>query len=122
MEKWSHAQIHTFCQDPMTQVAGDWRWVAWSLVLSQSDQSGKTWLWCHSGLTAPWPWRVLRQLLPALLQWQPSQPSRKKLKEGGPVLCGRLLSEVWPREMRAGRTGAHGWPESMRWGESIFPS
>jgi hypothetical protein len=61
-------------------------------VLMQSDQSGKTSLWCHSGLTAPGTWVVLRQLLPGLWLWLPSQPSTKKLKEGAPVLCRILLS------------------------------
>jgi hypothetical protein len=30
-------------------------------VLTWSVQSGKTWLWCYSGLTALGTWRVLRQ-------------------------------------------------------------
>jgi hypothetical protein len=68
-------------------------------VLTQYHQSGKTWLWCHSELTAPWTWRVLRQLLPCLLLWQTSQSSRKKPKEGAPALCWSLLTKVCPREM-----------------------
>jgi hypothetical protein len=28
-------------------------------VLTHYGQSEKTWLWCHTGLTAPWTWRVL---------------------------------------------------------------
>jgi hypothetical protein len=60
-------------------------------VLMRSDQSGKTWLWCHRGLNAPGTWRVLRQPLPVLLLWQPSQARRKKLEEGAPVFCGRLI-------------------------------
>jgi hypothetical protein len=51
-------------------------------VPMQSDQWGKTWLWCHSGLTAPGTWRVLRHLLLGLLLWQPGYPSKKRLKEG----------------------------------------
>jgi hypothetical protein len=90
-------------------------------VLTQSDQSGKTWLWCHSGLTAPRTWSVLRQLLLGLLLWQPSQPCRKKLKEGAPVLCGKLLSYVWPREMR-GRQMRSTWVTSAHqdWGNPFF--
>jgi hypothetical protein len=79
IEEESNSQIWRSYQKTATQVAGDWR--EWGLkgVLSGSDQSGKTWFWCHSGLTAPGTGRVLRQLLPGLLLWQPNQPSRKKL-------------------------------------------
>jgi hypothetical protein len=92
LEDKSSADSIRSCQMSGTQVAGAWR--RWGLegVLTLSHQSGKTWLWCHSGLTTSGTWRVLRQPLPGLLLWQPSQPSRKKLEEIDPVLCGRLLS------------------------------
>jgi hypothetical protein len=48
----------------------------------------------------PGTWRALRQLLSGLLLWQPSQPSRKKLDEGAPLFCGRLVIEL-----RSGETG-----------------
>jgi hypothetical protein len=35
-------------------------------VLTLSDQSGITWVLCHSGLTTSGTWRVLRQFLPGL--------------------------------------------------------
>ena len=60
--------------------------------------------WVHTSGRA----RVLRQLLPVLLLWQPSQPSRKKLKEGAPVLCARLLSFVWSTEMTGRQAVEHG--------------
>jgi hypothetical protein len=91
MKEKRNAQIWRSGQETATQVAGDWRGRTLEGVLTWSDQSGKTWFWCHSGLTAPGTWRVLRQHLPGLLLWQPSQPSMKKLEEGAPVLCGRLL-------------------------------
>jgi hypothetical protein len=49
---------------------------------SQSDQSEKTFLSCHSGCTTPETESVHRQLLPGLLLWQPSQ----SVKEAG-VTC-----------------------------------
>jgi hypothetical protein len=61
-------------------------------VLWKSDRSGNYWLWCHSGLTVPGTWTVLRQLLPGVLLWPLRQPSRMKVVEGSPVLCERLLS------------------------------
>jgi hypothetical protein len=56
-------------------------------VLMQSDQSEKTWLWCHCGPTSPGTGSVHRQLLPGLLLWQPSQ----SMEEAG----GRCPCFVW---------------------------
>jgi hypothetical protein len=86
----------------------------------QSDQSGKTWWWCHSELIILGIWRVLRQLLPGLLLWQPSQPSRKKLEEGAPLLCGRPVSEVGHREMGQGQQEHMGDLSMSGLGDSIL--
>jgi hypothetical protein len=82
---------------PHKQLETGWRGTLEGMDL-RSDQSGKTWLWCHSGLIAPGNCRFWKQLLPSLLLWQLSQPSRKKFAEGAPVLCGRLLSYVGPED------------------------
>jgi hypothetical protein len=91
MEEKSNPQIRRSCQETVTQVSGDWKGGTVEAVLMWFDQSEKTWLWCHSELTDPGTWRVLRMLLPGLLLLQPSQPKRNKLEASAPVLCGTIL-------------------------------
>jgi hypothetical protein len=57
--KWRRRAIHPLitrsCQETGTVVTGLWRGRGKGLegVLTQSEQSGETWWWCHSWPTAP---------------------------------------------------------------------
>jgi hypothetical protein len=94
MEENSNPKIWRSCQETATEVVGDWIGSSLEGMLTQSDQSGMTWLWCHSWLTATGTWIVLRQHVPGLLLWQPSQWSRKNLEDGVPV-CVEDFSIKW---------------------------
>jgi hypothetical protein len=92
MEDKSNPQIWRSCQETATKWLETGGRVVFEGMLTQSNQSVKAWLWCHSGLTTPGNWRVLRTLLLVLLLWQPDQPNLKILEEDAPVLFWRLLS------------------------------
>jgi hypothetical protein len=87
MEEMSHHQIRR----PCLLLAPNWQVCAGGGALAgvfmQSDQSEKTWLWCHSWPTSPGTGNDHRQLLPGLLLWQPSQ----SMEEAG----GRCPCFVW---------------------------
>jgi hypothetical protein len=67
-------------------------------------------------------WRVLRQLLPGQWLWQLSQPSRKKLEGGGPVLVGRCVLPLDPGEARHVWRGPSGDLSTPGLGGSVPPS
>jgi hypothetical protein len=87
-------------------------------VLKQSDQSEKTWFWCHYGPTSPGTGSVHRQLLPSLLLWQQSQ----SMEEAGgkcPCFVWKIseLSMVWRKRRKRGNRTWLTWAPPA-WGYS----
>jgi hypothetical protein len=91
MEKKSNLQIRRSCQETTIQVDGEWRrrglrgcaYMVWPIrndLALMSQWAQHPWNLESPEAAPAWPFAMAAQ-----------QPSRKKLEEGAPVLCGRHL-------------------------------
>jgi hypothetical protein len=120
MEQESHAQIQTSSQEPMTQVAGDWWGGSLRGVLTQTDQSGKTWLWSHSGLTHPWIGESCGSSCLDCCYGSPASQAGRSWRKV-PLICLEVFSvKCGLGKWGAIRAGAPWWPEPSRLGEFIL--